>query len=795
MKPLIDSRIRLSVRNLVEFVLRSGDLDNRRSLSADREAMLTGGRIHRKIQKQMGDHYEAEVGLKIVVSLNDIELVLEGRADGILKEEGQIIIDEIKGMYQDVTKLEKPILVHQAQAICYAYMYAEKRKLDGVWIQMTYCNLDTEEIQRFREYYSYEQLKERFMEYVKEYGKWARFLYCHRKERNRSIHGMEFPFSYRKGQRDMVVSVYRTIVRGKRLFVQAPTGIGKTLSVTFPAVKAIGEGCGDKIFYLTAKTITRAAAEESFQIMRRQGLKLSSVTITAKEKLCVIPEMDCNPISCPRAKGHFDRVNDAVFDLITNEIEASRETILKYAEIHQVCPFEMCLDVSNWMDAIICDYNYVFDPNIRLQRYFAESASGDYLFFIDEAHNLVERAREMYSAVLIKEDFLEAKRRMKTNLAITKKIDRCNRIMLQLKRECDTWKELCQGEGIGALVLAVEALFGELQKWEELHPELKRTKEDSDFFFSLKNFLSIYDQMDENYRVYTQHLEDGRFLLKLFCVNPANALRACLDQGIAAVFFSATMLPIRYYKELLSGDQNDYAIYAHSPFDTEKRLLLVGTDVTSRYTRRVRSEFEKIAAYIEIIVSRKTGNYLVFFPSYYYMMEVLDVIKERVPSYEYQVQKNTMTEKEREEFLALFSEKSRNSFVGFCVNGGIFSEGIDLKGERLIGVILVGTGLPQVCAEREVLKHFYEEKDRNGFDYAYRFPGMNKVLQAAGRLIRTEKDYGVIVLLDERLSKEEYVQQFPIEWSDYQTTQLNRIEMQLDRFWRETLPIKQVNEE
>lgn len=785
MQQLIDNRIRLSVRNLVEFVMRSGDLDNRRTTSADREAMLAGGRMHRKIQKQMGANYEAEVALKMVIPLDEISLILEGRADGILREGQEIIIDEIKGMYQDVKKMEQPIPVHRAQAVCYAYIYMKKKELDDIWIQMTYCNLDTEEIQRFREYYTADQVESLFFSYIKEYGKWAKFLYHHRLERKQSIQGMEFPFAYRNGQRDIVVSVYRAILKETRLFIQAPTGIGKTISVTFPAVKAIGEGYGDKIFYLTAKTITRASAEESFEIMRSQGMKLSSVTITAKEKLCVMDEMDCNPISCPRAKGHFDRVNEAVFDLITKEQKASRERILFYAEKYQVCPFELCLDVSNWMDAIICDYNYVLDPNIRLQRYFADNNIGEYLFLIDEAHNLVERAREMYSAVLIKEQFLEAKKRMKTNIAITKKIDRCNRIMLQLKRECDTWKELEQGEGIGALTAAVEALFRELQKWEEAHPEYRRTKEDSEFFFSLRNFLMIYDRMDENYCTYTQHLEDGRFLLKLFCVNPATAIRACLEQGIAAIFFSATMLPIRYYKELLSGEQNDYAIYAHSPFDTKKRLLLIASDVSSRYTRRVRSEFEKIAAYIETIINAKRGNYFVFFPSYGYMMDVLKIIEEKNPDYEYQIQTNGMTELEREQFLEEFSKLHETSFVGFCVSGGIFSEGIDLKEEQLIGVIFIGTGLPQVCSEREILKKFYAEREMDGFAYAYRYPGMNKVLQAAGRLIRTENDYGVITLLDERLLKAEYVEQFPMEWSDYRVTRLTEIELELQQFWKE----------
>lgn len=799
MERLNDRCIRISVRTLVEFVMRSGDLDNRTSTAMEREAMLAGGRMHRKIQKKMGSNYEAEVGLKTKVTLavsqeetdnhtvdfeDEIEIIVEGRADGIIKEDEAVTIDEIKGMYQDVAKFEDAFPVHKAQAICYAYMYVQNNELDSAWIQMTYCNLDTEEIKRFRYYYDVNQLKQQFMAYINEYGKWAKFLYLHRRERKASIQGMEFPFVYRKGQRDIVVSVYRSIIRQTRLFIQAPTGIGKTISVLFPAVKAVGEGYGDKIFYLTAKTITRAVAEESFQVMRKNGMKLSSVTITAKEKLCVIPEMDCNPISCPRAKGHFDRVNDAVFDLITNETEASREVILAYAQKHNVCPFEMCLDVSTWMDAVICDYNYVFDPNIRLQRYFSESTTGEYLFFIDEAHNLVERAREMYSAVLIKETFLEAKRRMKASVTLIKKLDRCNRIMLQLKRECDTWKQLEEGEGIGALVLAVETLFGELQKWEESHPEYRRSKEDSEFFFSLRNFLAAYDRMDENYRVYTQHLEDGRFVVKIFCVNPAKEIRACLDQGMSSVFFSATMLPIRYYKQLLSGEQNDYAIYAHSPFDTTKRLLLIGNDVTSRYSRRVRTEYQKIVQYIASIAGAKHGNYLVFFPSYGYMMDVLSIIEQQTLVYEYQVQKNSMTEHEREQFLEAFTEQNEKSFVGFCVSGGIFSEGIDLKGKRLIGVIMIGASLPQVCAEREILKRFYEEKEMDGFAYAYRYPAMNKVMQAAGRLIRTEQDYGVIALLDDRFLREEYISQFPIEWADYEVTSLHYISEKLRQFWK-----------
>lgn len=784
MHKLVDRNIRISVRNLVEFVLRSGNLDNRRSVSAERDAMLEGARIHRKIQKQMGSGYESEVGLKITIPAEQIQITVEGRADGILKETEGVTIDEIKGIYQSLDERNEPVTVHQAQAICYGYIYAVQNGLEGVYIQLTYVNIETEEIKRFREFFSMEMLKKRFDSYIQAYARWGLFLYHHRLKRAKSIQGLEFPFPYRSGQRELVVSVYRTIVRRKTLFIQAPTGIGKTLSVTFPAVKAIGERLADKIFYLTAKTITRQAAEESFQIMREEGLHLSSVTITAKEKLCAAEKMECNPIACERARGHFDRVNGAVFDLISHEKEASREVILEYAKKHQVCPFEMCLDVTYWMDAVICDYNYVFDPNIKLQRYFADGVQGDYIFLVDEAHNLVERGREMYSAALIKEHVLEAKKRYKSYLTLIKKLDRCNNAFLTLKRECDTYSVLLEEEGLKPLVLALNVLYTELQKFREIHPEYVETKEDGEFFFAVRDFLNIYERIDENYRIYTQHLEDGSFMVKLFCVNPALALRECFSLGVGTVFFSATMLPIRYYKELLSGEQQDYAIYARSPFDEQKRLLCIGNDVSSRYKKRTRDEFKKIAEYIEKVLVSRTGNYLVFFPSYRYLLEVLEVIRQNPVPYDCLVQQSHMTEVQREEFLEAFAAENEKGMVGFCVVGGIFSEGIDLKRERLIGVIMVGTGLPQICPEREILREFYEEKGQDGFAFAYRYPGMNKVLQAAGRLIRTDEDYGVILLLDDRFLQKEYIQQFPLEWSDYQVTRLGRIETMLRSFWQ-----------
>lgn len=775
-------QVRISVRNLVEFVLRSGDIDHRHSAGARKEAMLAGGRIHRKIQKRMGSNYRAEVPLRYTVEDEEQELLLvvEGRADGIFEENGIVTIDEIKGMYMDVGRLEEPIMVHMAQAMCYGYFYCCDKELDGVRLQMTYVNLETEEIKRFHTDRSREELEIWFKGVVHEYFKWARYQYHHELVRDRSIQNLEFPFPYREGQRNLVVSVYKTIARGKRLFIQAPTGIGKTLSTVFPAVKAIGEGKGEKLFYLTAKTITRTVAEDALRILREKGLQFSSVTITAKEKLCPMEKAECNPDACPYAKGHYDRVNEAVFDIIHMEQEMTREMILRYAKKYQVCPFEFCLDISNWTDGIICDYNYVFDPNVRLKRYFAEEGSGEYLFLIDEAHNLVSRAREMYSASIVKEDVLEVKRLIKgKSPKLEKKLEACNKLLLEMKRACETWQVL---EEITALAASVMAVFSEMEVFMEDFTEFDGRDTVLDFYFCLRDFLNVYEQLDDHYQIYAEQAGPS-FQVKMLCVNPARLLSECMAQGNSTILFSATFLPIQYYKTLLSGNEDDYAVYANSPFEEEKRLLMVATDVSSKYTRRTESEFRKVADYIRTMADGRTGNYMVFFPSYQYMAEIERIFEEEPLFADLLIQGQGMGEEKRREFLEEFEKERSHSLVAFCVMGGVFSEGIDLKEERLIGVIIVGTGLPMVCVEQEILKGYFDETEERGFDFAYQYPGMNKVLQAAGRVIRTQEDEGVILLLDDRFLRREYLELFPREWEHYHLVNRNNVGQCIHDFW------------
>lgn len=774
-----DNNIKISVRNLVEFILRSGDIDNRQGSKNDKDAMQAGSKMHRKIQKQMGSEYHAEYPLKLQIEKPDFFITIEGRADGIIIEESKITIDEIKGVYFDLDYLNAPIEVHRAQAMCYGYIYSKQEGLNLIHIQLTYCNLDNEQKKYFNEAIEFDRLEMWFQKLIQEYYKWARFQYEWKIKRNDSIKPLEFPFSYREGQRDLAASVYKTINRRRRLFIQAPTGVGKTMSTIFPTVKAIGESLGEKIFYLTAKTITRTVAQEAFEILKEKGLSFKLVTLTAKEKLCFCETTECNPIHCPYAKGHYDRINDAVFLMLTQKNTFSREVIEEYAKKYKVCPFEMSLDVSLWCDAIICDYNYVFDPNVALKRFFSEGAKGEYLFLVDEAHNLVERGREMYSAFLYKEDFLRLKNEVKFySRKLEKNLEKCNKNLLELKRECETYQVI---DSIGAFVLNLMSLASEIEKFLEENDEKDIRDKVLEFYLQVRHFLSMYERLDDNYVIYTEHDQTGQFKIKLFCINPSVNLIDCLNKGNSTIFFSATLLPISYYKELLSGDLEDYAVYANSPFKEENRLILIGNDVSSKYTRRNHLEYKKTAEYIKSVIECKKGNYMVFFPSYSYMREVYHYIHSL--NVNCICQKQGMNEEEREEFLSCFMNHPSGEIVGLCVMGGIFSEGIDLKRDYLIGALIVGTGLPQISYEKEILKNYYDAKNENGFDYAYRYPGMNKVLQAAGRVIRTSDDKGIILLLDERFNSRQYKELFPREWKQPPLCSISNVNHQIEAFW------------
>lgn len=792
--------IKVSVRNLVDFLYREGDITSIGSGIRNTEAMQLGSKIHRKIQKSMGLGYEAEVSLFTLREIYSEEwkesfnLKIEGRADGIYRGGKTVLVDEIKGVYLDVGELKRPIAVHRAQAMCYAYMVTEAERLPEIEIQVTYCHLETEQIVRFNEILTRKQVEEWFDNLILQYKKWAIYEYDWKKKRDASIKKLRFPFVYREGQKELAAMTYHAIADKKKLFIEAPTGVGKTITTVFPSVKAMGEGIGERIFYLTAKTITRTVAEDCFSLLGEQDLFFKPLTITAKEKMCVKDKISCNPAECERAKGHYDRVNEAVYDMLINESSLTRDVILMYADKHQVCPFEMGLDAAMYADAIICDYNYVFDPNVYLRRFFSTEKKSDVIILVDEAHNLVERGREMYSARLIKEDFLAVKRVVKAVRSqekrpevqyflrmFEKSLESVNRHLLEWKHACDDFKVIKE---VGSLEFLLLRVIANYELFAKEYPVLPEREMIVNWYFALRHFLAMLETMDEHYRIYLDYDKERRFRVKLQCMDPSHCLKNMMERVRSTILFSATLLPVGYYKEQLGGAKDDMAVYAKSAFLPKQRKVLIAKDATSKYTRRGAKEYRKIASYIENFVSAKQGNYLLFFPSYSFMDEVILQLK-NVKGWRLLVQSVDMNEKEREEFLAAFSADTKDSVVGCCVMGGIFSEGIDLRAERLIGAVVVGTGLPMICHERELFKDYFEEKKGRGFDYAYLYPGINKVFQAGGRVIRTIEDKGAILLLDERFLGRQYRELFPREWLPYEIVDANEMTGVLSRFWQE----------
>lgn len=825
------SVIEISVRGLVEFLLRCGDLDNRTGGGSE-DAMLAGSRMHRKLQDAAEGDYHPEIPLEGVWEYpgEDLSVHVQGRADGIYRgtnpgeDESLWTIDEIKTTYRQLRGISSPDPVHLAQAKCYAYFYASQNRLEKICVRMTYCNLETEGIRRFYETYTQEELASWYRELMEQYHPWAGFEAQWKKKRNESARSLEFPFPYREGQRELAANVYRTIVHGRKLFLEAPTGTGKTVTTLFPAIKAIGEKKADRIFYLTAKTVTGAAAETAISQMRDKGLHLKSVLLTAKEKVCVLEKPDCNPESCLRAKGHFDRINAAIYALLTKEESFSREKIAEYAEEYQVCPFEMALDMSLFADAVIGDYNYLFDPHAYLRRFFADGSGRreQYLFLIDEAHNLVDRGREMYSADLFRDEVVTMRRAVrKLWPKLYTKLGRISRQLLEIGRETEGCTVLENVDRLAGLVLDADSELSSILGEERIADQSGKAGSDPDrkqkrelrtslleFYFKIDHFASIYASMDERYISYAETPERGRSAgsgeiksskkparsqtsvrVRLFCVDPGKQLAECMEKGRASILFSATMLPITYYKSLLGGTGEDYEIYARSVFNPEKRGLYLVRDLTSRYQYRTPEMFDRLADCIAEVTSQRNGNYMIFFPSYSFLNEVADRFMLRYgQTCTVLRQRSGMQEEEREKFLGRFDEiYDDQTLLGFCVMGGIFSEGIDLKKDSLIGVMIVGTGIPQVCAERELLKKYFDEKGQNGYDYAYRFPGMNKVQQAAGRVIRTSEDVGIVVLIDDRFLTPSCRRLFPAEWSNAQITDSREVGRLAEKFWNEWL--------
>jgi len=754
--------IKLSVRNLVEYVYSSGSIDNKFRTST---TMTEGTKAHKAIQSTYEETDQKEVFLKTEIEYEEMKFVIEGRCDGLLFRGNEVLIDEIKSTSRELTGIEEDsVPVHWAQAKVYAYIYAKDTNLSEISVQLTYIHIVSDEQKKFQKQFAFGELEQFVQELVEGYYPYANLMYKHRVRRDESISQLQFPFdTFRQGQRKFAGAVYQTISEKTNLFANAPTGIGKTISSIFPTVKALGEGKLDRMFYLTAKTITRQNAEEAFSQLKNKGLVFSAVTITAKDKVCFKENTLCQKDYCEFANGYYDRINEAVLDIFSHEKFINRATIEEYARKHTLCPFEFSLDLAFVADAIICDYNYIFDPKVSLKRFFDEHKKNSVLL-IDEAHNLVDRAREMFSAQLTKKPFLNLKREYKSS-PIHDSANKLNKYFIEVKKRCSENGQLVMKELQEDLVELLEK-FVRCAEIELLQPTKSEDQQLLlDTYFEASAFVRISKLYDERYVTYVE-ADSNDVFLKMFCLDPSHLLQQIRKRFRASIYFSATLLPLPYFMDMLGDSKEDYTLAIPSPFAKEQTEIFI-QPISTRYRAREHTK-QPLIEMLSKLVQERQGNFLVFFPSYQYMKSVYDIFIATYPEIRTIIQKNSMDEIEREQFLEEFKEDSTETLVGFAVLGGIFSEGIDLKGNRLKGVVVVGVGLPQLCLERDIIKDYFQSIGKNGYDYSYIYPGMNKVLQAGGRLIRSESDTGVIVLVDDRFLTPKYQRLLPEEWKEFE---------------------------
>lgn len=772
--------LNIAVRTLVEFVYRGGDLSFEFSGTA---RSLAGIRGHQKVQRSRPETYAAEVPASFRLETERFVLNISGRIDGLYQSEDGTVIDEIKTTTRNLEAIESDRYpAHWAQAKVYAHIYAAEKGLESVGVQLTYYQIDTGRTREFRRAFDAEILAEFFRSLVDRYLRWAQTVARWIEVRNASIRNTAFPFAdYRPGQRKMAVAVYRAICDGVQLIAQAATGIGKTMAAVFPAFKAMAKGHTETIFYLTARTTGRRAAEQALDVLRAEGLRLKSVTLTAKEKICFTSEGICSPDACEFAKGHFDRLGGALQQGFASDA-LTRERIEAIARKHRVCPFELSLELSLWADCIICDYNYALDPRVYLRRFFLDAA-GNYTFLVDEAHNLVDRAREMFSAQVEKQPFLDLRRAVKNQLPeIYRHMGKINAFMVKARKTCAAAGGQQTENGLPQDLLPLfKGFMAATDRWLALNTPAPFRNDLMALYFEVSAFMRVSEQVDRSYAVLSR--TDGRnYRLKLFCMDPSGPMRAALRRCRSGVFFSATLTPVDYFHRILGCSDDARHMAIGSPFPRENLGVFIAAKVSTLYRYREQTASE-VADALGSLTEHRSGNYLFFFPSYSYMQLVHTHFIARAGSATVIVQTPAMSEAQREAFIAQFASDRPDTLVGFAVMGGIFGEGIDLAGNRLTGAAIIGVGLPGISQERELIRAYFTAVDGAGFEFAYLYPGINRVLQAVGRVIRSRRDRGTVLLIDRRYATRRYASLFPVEWRPVRVDGPRSIASGLHRFW------------
>ncbi|EOT44599.1 ATP-dependent DNA helicase [Enterococcus columbae] len=769
---------RVAIRELAQFIYRADSLDNRKQSN---HTALDGAKIHRRLQKSAEGDYQAELALKITYQGKHWQILLEGRCDGVFVIDGTYCIDEIKTSAVHLEYLTaEELALFFAQAKLYAYIYAKEKQLTEIFVQIRYYQVTDETIEVLRELFQFADLEAFYLATLERYEQWLDLALELKQKRDGSIEQLSFPFpAFRQGQRELAGQVYRALTHEKQLFTEAPTGTGKTLSTLFPALKALQNQQINSIFYLTAKTVTRQVAMNSLALLQKNGLQARVVEINAKEKICFQEKCICNPDACPFAKNYFQKRSEALWELLNGEtLYFDQTTIQAIAQKHQLCPFEFSLDLSQWCDVIVADYNYLFDPQVYLRRFF-EGGTFDGYALVDESHNLIHRAREMYSTSLSVE-WIE-----RFYQYLPKSAKKHRSVIQRILDELTLLDSTRQKQQVNELFTTdfPESLVFKCYQWSEYFADyILEFNQQTDeewillLYFDLLHFLKIAEYFDDTYLF---SIDDRR--IHFYCLDPAWFLNDKMKQLKGTVLFSATFSPIDYYQQLLGGNEDSLTYRLPSPFAQEHLQILVADYIKMDYQNR-QSSIPEICQLIIQTFEAKRGNYMVFFPSFRFMDEVIQALPIDQLPFDLFIQERQMTAEAKEEFLAAF--QPNRAVVGFCVLGGMFSEGIDLKGEKLIGSIILSVGIPQINDQQEELKKYFIKKGLPGYDYTYRLPGLNKVLQAAGRVIRSEEDYGVVILVDHRFASQTYMRQFPSHWAHGRVCHhLAALKSELQQFW------------
>ena len=764
----------VNVRTIAETYYEGGDLI---PASVALARMQDGVKGHLMVQSGYEGELQAEVPVKLKLEYRGLNLQVQGRVDGLALYENSCLVEEIKiPAVSPASVKENDYPVHWAQAEIYAYMVLTLNSLERAEVRLVYSSL-TGHSRVFSREYGSSQLKARFFTYLDEYVSRLKRSDDYLKAALPSAKEVTFPFdSFRDGQSEFAQRALAAIEGRTCLLAQAPTGIGKTAAALYPAVQALGRGLTDIVFYLTARSTGRLAAENCLQLMREHGLDLRSVSLFAKRKLCPTPHINCDPELCPLAKGYFDRQKNAVKES-WNTRAFGQEQILLLAEKYSLCPFELSLALCETAQVIICDYNYVFDPAVKLRRFFDRACR--FTLLIDEAHNLPGRVMDMHSAAISEAELKAFLKKLDPGVPFfAPLISALNTVTALLPVPAPP--EMVSGKPL-ELISALKALGDELRPLLGL--DLSVTEDARQLYFDCLKFIRASDSFEpDTHRLLS--LSDGGAEKKLWMWQPTREISRVLKRSRGALLFSATLSPIEHYSYLMGLDREkgDEALSLPSPFPREN-LKSLCLDIPAVYSKRTESA-SRVAQALKTLAQSKTGNYIACFPSHAYLEAVYREFGFAAPGIRAIKQARNMDEAARRQFLNSFEAAPETSLVGFIVLGGVFSEGIDLAGERLIGAAIVGVGMPQIGFERDCLKSLYDEKDENGFVTAYVYPGIGKCLQAAGRVIRSDTDRGVLLFIDERYFLPAYRRLLPGHLRPKRIKE-NALEGALKAFWSE----------